>query len=590
MLVSREVAGLVVTAALGGLVAGHVFVLLLELARAESSVAPAYSVLLASLGIGACLGTIAAHTLRRLRLSNSAAHMLQFLSAFALIAVVYVGTGIFRYALIVVVGAGLAITTIALPALQGRLAAHELVRMAFHRWHWVATLGAVLGVLVSLVFLQYLGVKPRLIGTGLVAFALSWGSVRRSRRMKAEWSIDPRELATRMELLREVGIFEGAPRELLEAMASALEEQEITDGQDVIRQSRIPAYFFVVRAGSFEVLFSATREGSPARIRTLGPGSYFGEIGLLEGMPSTATVRATTDCLVYRIRGADFLRVVNMSSSLSQALQEKVAGGLALTDPSYRPAIDRGVEGHLDRSSALLLRELGKLAADLGPSLQPVGHEELLRSITSTAVSIFDAAACSLALLDTTEQQLVFQAASGRGAKEVEGMRVSADQGIAGWVLTSGDPLIVDDVQRDPRFAAGFAQQTGYKPRSVMAMPLSTDRLKLGVIEVLDPSTSQSTDAGVRLLSLFAGQAALAIEMSRVFSDLGRALFRAGSVAADGTDLGRALQQVAREAPAASGSLPDLSAAFLRLSRVSPQERREALRLLDEYLSGVRLS
>jgi GAF domain-containing protein len=234
-----------------------------------------------------------------------------------------------------------------------------------------------------------------------------------------------------------------------------------------------------------------------------------------------------------------------------------------------------------------LLEQVAALAADLGPALAPVGQLELLRSITAAARELFDAAACSLALLDEAQETLTFHVASGAGAEEVVGQRVPIDRGIAGWVVSSGQPVAVADVAADPRFAAEVAEATGYVPRSVLAMPLQTEREVLGVIELLDQrADSPAGRRDMELLGLFAGQAALAIESSRVFSSLGQALFRALGAAATGDrDLAASLDELARRSPLPTADLAELAGAFARLGQVGAAERTAATRLVREFLA-----
>ena len=234
-----------------------------------------------------------------------------------------------------------------------------------------------------------------------------------------------------------------------------------------------------------------------------------------------------------------------------------------------------------------LLEQVAALAADLGPALAPVGQLELLRSITAAARELFDAAACSLALLDEAQETLTFHVASGAGAEEVVGQRVPVDRGIAGWVVSSGQPVAVADVTRDPRFAAEVAEATGYVPRSVLAMPLQTEREVLGVIELLDQrADSPAGRRDMELLGLFANQAALAIEASRVFSSLGQALFQALGVAATGDrDLAASLDELARRAPGPTADLAELAGAFARLGQAGAAERTAATRLVREFLA-----
>lgn len=228
------------------------------------------------------------------------------------------------------------------------------------------------------------------------------------------------------------------------------------------------------------------------------------------------------------------------------------------------------------------LSEVARLAANLGPALVPSSDRELLRSITNAARALFDAAACSLAVLDERTDELVFHVASGEGSGDVEGMRVPAGQGIAGWVVSSGQAIAIDDVSRDRRFAAEVAEGTGYIPRSILALPLETDRAVIGVIEVLDRRTERDHD--MELLALFARQAALAIENSRVFTDLGRILFSALADHAD-PDLSTALEQIARDAPQPDADLADLAAQFNRITSAGDPERRAATRLVGEFLA-----
>jgi GAF domain-containing protein len=138
----------------------------------------------------------------------------------------------------------------------------------------------------------------------------------------------------------------------------------------------------------------------------------------------------------------------------------------------------------------------------------------LLKGITEVARAIFGAMASSILLLDEDANELVFEAVAGYGEDELIGMRFPSDKGIAGWVLSTRTPLILDDVQNDPRFAKDFAAGTGYVPQGLMAVPLLYDERALGVLEVLDrPAQSTFSLQEMELLGLFANQAAIALDL-----------------------------------------------------------------------------
>ena len=143
-------------------------------------------------------------------------------------------------------------------------------------------------------------------------------------------------------------------------------------------------------------------------------------------------------------------------------------------------------------------------------------HRALLQSIVDVARAIFDAKASSIFLLDEDAEELVFEAVSGEGEGDLIGMRLPASTGIAGWVLVTRQPLAIDDLSNDPRFSRGAAEQTGYVPNAMMAVPLLHDEAALGVLSVLDPPEGSSFGlAEMDVLGLFAAQAAIALDLLR---------------------------------------------------------------------------
>ena len=146
------------------------------------------------------------------------------------------------------------------------------------------------------------------------------------------------------------------------------------------------------------------------------------------------------------------------------------------------------------------------------------GSEEafraLLGAIVEVARSIFGAKASSILLLDEEAEELVFAAVVGEGEETLVGMRFPAGTGIAGWVLATRTPLVIEDVDKDPRFASDVAEDTGYVPSGLMAAPLLFDERALGVLEVLDrPERSLFSLQEMELLGLFANQAAIAVDL-----------------------------------------------------------------------------
>ena len=94
-------------------------------------------------------------------------------------------------------------------------------------------------------------------------------------------------------------------------------------------------------------------------------------------------------------------------------------------------------------------------------------------------------------------------------------------QGLVGYVYTTGQALALSDVERDARFGRAFAGQTGYVPRSIVAVPLVDEHGTIGVLEVLDKRDEVAFSLrDIELASVFARQAAIAISASRVERDV----------------------------------------------------------------------
>ena len=186
-------------------------------------------------------------------------------------------------------------------------------------------------------------------------------------------------------------------------------------------------------------------------------------------------------------------------------------------------------------------------------------YRALLRSIVEVARAIFKAKASSIFLLDEATDELVFEAVAGEGSESLVGRRFSSSTGIAGFVLVSRQPLVIEDVLSDPRFSRETAESTGFVPKGLMAVPLLHEERALGVLEVLDrPSEARFTLAEMELLGLFANQAAIALDLLQRARRAQEALGGAGELAVVAR-LAAALEQ-RREEGGADAALALLSA------------------------------
>jgi len=157
---------------------------------------------------------------------------------------------------------------------------------------------------------------------------------------------------------------------------------------------------------------------------------------------------------------------------------------------------------------------------DLYWAAQRITSEEnlldLLEQILYQAMVVLRAEDGSLLLLDEETDELVFAVVHGDIQGQLRGYRIGGDIGIAGWVATESEPLIVNNPRQDWRFSPQIDEAFGFVTRSILCVPMVTRGKLVGVIELLNKYNGDefiSTD--ITLLSILAHVAATALEDMR---------------------------------------------------------------------------
>ncbi|MBU4002474.1 MAG: sigma 54-interacting transcriptional regulator [Proteobacteria bacterium] len=142
--------------------------------------------------------------------------------------------------------------------------------------------------------------------------------------------------------------------------------------------------------------------------------------------------------------------------------------------------------------------------------------DKLLDLILKSAAKMMNANASSLMLIDRETNMLFFQSATGVKKDEIKNFQVKLGQGISGSVAKSGEPLLIPDVVKDPRWFREISDNIGFKTRSIACVPLKVNGKTMGVLQVIDKANgSFLTEEDMLILSEFAELAALAIANAR---------------------------------------------------------------------------
>lgn len=201
--------------------------------------------------------------------------------------------------------------------------------------------------------------------------------------------------------------------------------------------------------------------------------------------------------------------------------------------------------------------------AEIGIALSAIlDVDDLLREVMDRAQELLEAERSTLFLVDRERGELWSKVLRGLKPHEI---RLPLGKGLAGWVARHGRPAVVSDAYDDPRFDPSVDRRSGFRTRSVLAVPIrGRDERVLGVVEVLNRSTGAFGVEEERLLTAVASQAGIAIENARLFAEASE---RTAALAAAREDLERkvgeldllrGLERLFIDAPTLDGALDAL--------------------------------
>ncbi|MFQ5576772.1 MAG: GAF domain-containing protein, partial [Anaerolineae bacterium] len=174
-------------------------------------------------------------------------------------------------------------------------------------------------------------------------------------------------------------------------------------------------------------------------------------------------------------------------------------------------------------SKATQLATLNEVNRVISATLQ---RETALKLVMEEAVKILRAEAGSIFLVDDTEKFLTFEVALGPTGVELVGAKIPIDMhSIAGSIAATREPLIVNNVAKDPRWNTSFDEATEFHTRDILGVPMLAFNQVVGVIEVINKQDGRRfTNDDLTTLTIFAGQAAIAIVNAERFTQTDQAL------------------------------------------------------------------
>ena len=301
-----------------------------------------YSYLLAGQALG---GVLAAVLANRLSGASRLAPVIMgsiCIQALPFLAIIPVHSPEVAFALQVVSGVGMVIVDVlAITVLQRDLPRAVLSRV-LGIFDTVVLAGIMLASLGAGILLAHVGVNVALIAVGVGIPAIGLIGLPTLVRADRTSAAVAKRLRPRVDLLSALDLLAGADRNALERLAAAAEEVVLPAGRVVIREGDEPDALWILERGELSVY--AKGDGpTPREVGLVTAPGYVGELGLLHGIPRTATVQTREESTLLRIDGKEFLSTLQASRPSASLLaiagtrMARTLGPSHQADPASNP-------------------------------------------------------------------------------------------------------------------------------------------------------------------------------------------------------------------------------------------------------------
>jgi len=150
--------------------------------------------------------------------------------------------------------------------------------------------------------------------------------------------------------------------------------------------------------------------------------------------------------------------------------------------------------------------------------------DELLQTITATATELLDCEASSILLYDEKNPRLYFAASTGTDPGKLAEIPVPMEGSIAGTIFRTNQPMILNNVEQDPRHYSNVSDQVSFKIKTLLGVPMPIKDRTVGVLEAVNKRDGVFDERDVAILSVTAAHAAIAINNARLLKTTKQAL------------------------------------------------------------------
>lgn len=126
----------------------------------------------------------------------------------------------------------------------------------------------------------------------------------------------------------------------------------------------------------------------------------------------------------------------------------------------------------------------------------------------------------SIFIFNPQREELYFEIVTGEKGKILKEIVLKKGEGIAGWIVENREPLIINDCNADPRFAAQIDRQAQFQTRSIAGAPVLMGETILGVIEAINKTNEFFTKEDLHILGAIARFIAIPLQNAILFRSI----------------------------------------------------------------------
>jgi diguanylate cyclase (GGDEF)-like protein len=146
---------------------------------------------------------------------------------------------------------------------------------------------------------------------------------------------------------------------------------------------------------------------------------------------------------------------------------------------------------------------------------QSLELREILDIIMQKMVQFFNPERWSMLMVDENDKELTYAIAVGENSESLRGLTIPMGEGLAGWVASTGNPLVVPDVSKDAQWSAFSRAHPELKISSIACIPVRSADRTLGVIQLFNSKPDMMSEYSQSFIRILCDYAAIAIQNAR---------------------------------------------------------------------------